>query len=318
MNTSPVMVRIMPMILYLVPLFIASFTARASLWSVPIIYGIACVLITWFLWRYRKQLPEMNLRWHWTVIPSAVFLTVAWIGLGWLMTQEFGARLDALLGWWNDQEMDGQSVQPIGMFDYREGSYAEGMEPNRFAMTERHEIQDMQEESQALFLLSMGLRFWGMCLLVPLFEEVFSRSLCLRAFNKPRTTAIGLAQMGEDLPLIGDRIYESKLAKEGRELDNQLVAQLINTPLGHVTLFATFCSTLIFTANHLPRDYAGCIACGIVWCTMVWWTNRDALAPSETNPKDRRLGLGPVVWSHALVNAWLWGYCWWSGDWQFL
>jgi len=46
----------------------------------------------------------------------------------------------------------------------------------------------------------------------------------------------------------------------------------------------------------------------LVWCALVWWTNRGS----------HRLGLGPVIWSHAITNALLWGYTIWSGDWQFI
>ena len=45
---------------------------------------------------------------------------------------------------------------------------------------------------------------------------------------------------------------------------------------------------------------------------MVWVTNRESL------PEGKRLGLGPVVWSHGLVNAGLWAYTYYTDDWQFL
>ena len=86
--------------------------------------------------------------------------------------------------------------------------------------------------------------------------------------------------------------------------------QFYETPLGKVSVFGIAASTFIFMLNHVPRDYVGCIMCGVLWCLMVKWTNGES--------RKRKLGLGPVIWSHGLTNALLWWYTIASGDWQFL
>ncbi len=43
-----------------------------------------------------------------------------------------------------------------------------------------------------------------------------------------------------------------------------------------------------------------------------------ALVVTMTNHGQRKLGLGPVIWTHGLCNASLWAWTIYSGDWRFL
>jgi hypothetical protein len=55
---------------------------------------------------------------------------------------------------------------------------------------------------------------------------------------------------------------------------------------------------------HAAVDWPGAVLCGVTWCVML---SRTA-----------HLGLGPIIWSHALVNLLLWIYVVTHQQWQFL
>ena len=157
----------------------------------------------------------------------------------------------------------------------------------------------------------------------------------LRGLQRWGPTRTGLLQLLSDLPGIGELIEQRPSVAEANQQPPALTWQLLNTPVGAAAAFGVIASTVVFTASHLPRDWPGCVACGLVWCWLVWATNKGtgnreqeagSYAGSEERSDEgpgsptapRNLGLGPVIWSHALVNALLWGYTLWSGDWQFL
>lgn len=171
------------------------------------------------------------------------------------------------------------------------------------------------EEPHALERLSGGwldatlaVRFAGMVMLVPLFEELFIRSACLRGLHSPRKTGIALLQLGTDLPVLGEWFGETRLGRRVDRYPAMFTRQLREWPVGRLSAFGVFASTLVFAAHHVPRDWAGCVVCGLAWCALLWWTNRGP----------RRLGLGPVVWSHAITNALLWAWVVSTGEWRFL
>ena len=254
------------------------FVSLAEAWRHPatyiVIYTFQCSLVVAMLWRYRRLTPELNLRFHWTVIPSAVGLTAAWVALG------YGYNL---------------------VFD---GVARPEADPHMF--------EKMRDQSEPLMQLGLWLRLLGMSLVVPLFEELFVRSGCLRGMHSARETGLGIAQVLCDMPVIGDWLMNTGLGHRAMDEQPMFTHQLETTALGNVSLFAVFASTVVFMVSHVPRDWMGCVACGVVWCWMVWHTNRASL------PEEKKLGLGPVVWSHGLTNALLWGFTLWSGDWQFL
>ena len=296
MEASPLHPRIVPYFAYVALLAVIGYAREPAPWTYPILYTGQCLLVAWLLWRYRKLTPEMNFRFHWLVVPSAVFLTVGWVALGWLMAGELGTRWSALM-----------NGEPIGMFDYS----SDNAEPNRFASTEPHYFEEQLNTSPALAWTSLSLRLLGMSLLVPFFEELMMRSLVLRSFQRVQQTAIGIVQVAEDLPIVGDWIMKQDWGKRYAAMPNQFARQFHETPVGAITVFGIFASSVIFSLGHLPRDWPGAMLCGAVWCLMLWWTNRAALG-------ERKLALGPIIWSHGLTNALLWAYCVWSGDWQFM
>ncbi|MFA9479218.1 hypothetical protein ACERK3_13080 [Phycisphaerales bacterium AB-hyl4] len=270
MASNPWHPRIVPFAVYLVFLAIIEFVRGYWLLSYPLLYGVQCITVAWLLWRYRKLLPELTIKFHWLAVPTGVGLCVAWVALGYAM-------IWLAPGW-----------------------FAAGDEP--------HYMQEMQGEHPGVFYVSMVLRLIGMAMLVPLFEELFIRSACLRGLHSAKKTKAGLVQLAEDMPLIGERVMHTQAAKEAAKYPAAFTQQLREWPVGKLTMFGVFASTFIFMVHHLPRDWPGTIVCAAVWCWLLWYTNRG----------ERRMGLGPIAWSHGITNAALWWWCWQMGDWQFL
>ncbi|MEX0885068.1 MAG: hypothetical protein WD009_01395 [Phycisphaeraceae bacterium] len=270
MAANPWHPRIAPFIVYLALLAGINLTIDASPYLYPVLYAIQFAVVAAMLWRYRLLLPELTLRFHWLAIPTGLGLCAAWIGLGFWMI--------ALAPAW----------------------FAADGEP--------HYFERMADTSTALYGISLGLRLAGMAILVPLFEELFIRSACLRGLHSARKTGLGLVQLVEDLPIVGDWVLHSRLGQRVRGLPGQFTEQLRECPVGMVTAFGFAASTFVFMVHHVQRDWPGTIACAVVWCWLLWYTNRG----------DRRMGLGPIVWSHGITNAALWAWSLGTGDWQFM
>ncbi len=279
MAANPWHPRVVPYFVYIVGLTLTAFVPggdRAAALAYLPIYLVINAVILWLLWRYRKLTPELNFRFHWTVLPSALLLTAAWVALGYGYNTLFFGEL---------KEVPLEDSEPFG---------------------------ELMAVGAGLFWVVFACRGLGMSITVPLFEELFVRSALLRGMHRWRLTKTGLLQVAADLPAVGDAVATKPAVVKAQSEPAAFTAQLANTPLGRVTVFATAASTFIFMLAHMPRDYLGCIACGIVWCWMVWYTNRESL------PDEKRKGLGPVIWSHGLVNAALWVYSYTTNDWQFL
>jgi membrane protease YdiL (CAAX protease family) len=175
------------------------------------------------------------------------------------------------------------------------------MFPEHFAATEPHAIEQMDP---VLRHTSMGLQLIGMSVIVPLLEEPFVRSMVLRSMHRLRPTAIAAVQLLADLPLIGDWFMHTDLAQRADKHPRVMGDMFDRTPLGKLSVFGVFMSTLIFTSYHLPRDWPAAVVCGIAYCLLLAATSRK--------------GLGPVIWAHGITNALLWAYTLRTGDWQFL
>ena len=277
--------RLLPYLAYLLLLAVGQLAAEAMPPLLPVVSALQLAVVGAMLWRYRRQTPELNLRLHWSAIVTGVALLPAWLYAGWL-SNELG-----------------------GMF-----------EPT----IETHPIEAMIAEQPAIGWAAMSLRFATMVLLVPFFEELFIRSGCLRGFSSPRRCWTGLMQLASDLPGVGERIALSERGRRANAQPPQFTAQLESVPLGRVTWFGVVVSTVVFAAAHHPRDWFGCIICGVVWGFMVWWLNpadRPSPRKQDTGEADTactNYGLGPVIWSHAIINALLWGYTLWADNWEFL
>jgi len=296
MASHPANPRFIPLLVYLLFLTLIGFVRDMHPWAYSAVYLAQCGTVGWLLWRYRKLVPEMTLGFHWTVIPSALFLTAAWIylakGMIWLAPEVFDS------------------------------------------VNAEHPFAQLRPADQSAYLLSITARLLGMSLLVPLFEEIFVRSLILRALTNARRTGMGVIQFIHDLPGVGDLVMDTKIGRKAGQMDPVFTAEFRRHPVGVVTWFGIAASTFVFMLSHIPRDWPGCIACGIVWCLMVKWTNpngaRQGPTPVDDLPQTHEddvacsrplkgdLGLGPVIWSHGLVNALLWTYVIVTGDWRFL
>ena len=279
MKSSPWHPRVTPFFVYILGLALTGLLTpenRLGAWAYLPLYAGVCGLIAWLLWRYRALVPELTLRFHWTVLPSAALLLVAWVALGHGYNRLFGVE-DAAV-----------------------------------PLAEAEVFGPLAAASAAGFWAAFVARGVGMTLVVPLFEELFVRSAVLRAVHSWRGTRTGLLQFAADLPAVGELVADRPAVEDAQREPPAFTRQLERTPLGAVTLFSALASTAVFAASHGARDWAGCLACGLVWCWMVRHTNRPSLPPQ------RRAGLGPVVWSHALVNLGLWVWTLRTGDWQFL
>lgn len=259
------------------------------------LYVIQCGIVVYLLWRYRSLLPELNIRFHWMAVPMGLGLTVAWIAMGWWMAGEWTLRWEALC-----------NGPPLALIDYGKLD----LKPHDLAESNSHYFADLLKDAPQIAWIVLGLRVAGMSMVVPLFEELFVRSAVLRGMSSARQTGIGILQVIHDLPLVGDLLVHTNWGRRIGTMSPAFTKQLEETPVGIVTVFGIGASTFLFMLSHGLRDYPGTIACGLVWCGLLWWTNRPAAK--------HKLGLGPVVWSHGITNAALWAYSVWSGDWQFL
>ena len=156
---------------------------------------------------------------------------------------------------------------------------------------------------------SFFMRLLGMAILVPLVEELFIRSLLLRSLSDPRKTGIGLVQVLNDMPIVGDWLIDTRLGERAHDHPPVFGPEFERNALGTLTIFGVLASTLLFTINHQPADWPGAIVCGIAYCLLLAAT--------------RRHGLGPVIWAHGITNALLWGYTLYTHyagypDWRFL
>lgn len=181
------------------------------------------------------------------------------------------------------------------------GKWMVAMWPDQFAATEPHLFESMTPQARTI---SLALRVVGMSILVPLFEEMFIRSLLLRALHNGRRVMIGLFQLACDLPLLGDYLIHTDWAERAQSYGPVFEKQFLETPLGALSVFGVGASTALFTLGHGMRDWPAAIGCGVLYCVLL------RLTASK--------GLGPVVWAHGLTNLLLFLYCVQTGDWQFL
>jgi membrane protease YdiL (CAAX protease family) len=294
--------RVFPFLSYLVLLALIGFASDKAPAAYPLLYLAQVTIITGLLWRYRRLTPELTLTFHWLAIPVGVIVFIAWVWLGMIsaeFTQARQAGLSAftenLTRWALDPAhppaMATATGQPFSFVD-----------PNERAGSVF--IRMGLSEGQPLAWFAFVLRLLGMSLVVPLFEELFIRSLMLRSLNSRRDTLTGIIQLAQDLPVIGDRLMGTRRAEEADKQPPMFEHQFNHTPLGHLTLFGVLASTLVFTLSHAPRDYAGCVFCGVAYCLCLRFT--------------RHKGLGPVCWAHAITNTLIWVYTLHTDDWRFL
>ncbi len=287
MMQNPWHPRIAPMVVYLVLLAAIGPLRDYLPWSYPLVYTVQCGLVGYLLWRYRRLLPELNLRFHWLAVPVGVFVALAWVWLGMAV-----AEFDAL------------RERGVGTFTNDLYQFVAQPNPDDATFIDSDATSMLRDMGTAVGWLSLALRFVGMSLLVPLFEELFIRSLMLRSFSRRHATVKGLLQVAMDIPLFGDWLSHTRLGRWANEPAVYFGEEFTRTRLGVVTACGFFMSTLIFMVSHVPRDYLGIVVCAAAYCALLAVT--------------RRKGLGPVVWAHGITNALLWIYTIHTDDWRFL
>lgn len=297
MERHPWHPRLVPYAVYGVFLVPVGVVREHAVGMYPLVYAMQCGLVMWLLWRYRRLVEEMNWRFHWLAVPAGVGVFYAWVWLG-VAVEEWGMVRERGL-WRFTVELTQWMVYGRAGMDWVGQVFGNGRG------------QDLLGElGRGWGELAMGLRLAGMTVVVPMFEELFVRSLVLRSFQHPRRTAIGLVQVIHDLPLVGEWLVHTDLAYRAHRHPAVFGREFLDNPLGKMTVFGVMVSTGVFMLGHLPRDYAGAVACGLAYCLVVWATNRPG--------KGKGRGLGPVIWAHAITNALLWVYTVRTGDWRFL
>lgn len=292
--------RVVPFLAYLVLLAVIGLVAAPDRLpaAYPVLYTLQCGFVLWLLWRYRRLLPELTIRFHWLAAPVGIVVFLAWVWIG-MIVAEFRTVQHAGLGpftaqlfnWMIDPATPVTLTRPDGSpFSFVDAKAAEG----DMRVTMGHSVG----------WAALPLRLLGMSLVVPLFEELFIRSLMLRSLSDRRNTALGLVQVMEDMPVVGDWMSSTKLADEAAKQPPIFGREFSRVELGHLTIFGVTASTLVFMVNHTPRDYLGCIFCGVAYCLLLRAT--------------RGRGLGPVCWAHGITNALIWWYTVHTGDWRFL
>lgn len=294
MHRHPWHPRVLPFLVYAVFLGLIPFARDVWQPSYILLYTIQCSLVLLILYRYRHHLPELTLRFHWLALPVGIGVAVAWVAIGLWLVKLF---------------------------------------PSLFAGRGAEDFRNDDQLGPQLGWVMLVLRLLGMSIVVPMFEELFVRSLLLRSLSSFRRTAIGVVQALEDLPLIGEWVMNTSLASRADKHGPVFGQEFHRNPLGAVTAFGVAASTLIFMSYHDPRDWLGCIVCGVAYCLLVAWTNRPTPVDASSTRGDEFLpganpraistshvghGLGPVIWAHGITNALLWVYTVYTNDWQFL
>lgn len=172
------------------------------------------------------------------------------------------------------------------------------------AEAEASDFERLYHQHLGLFWCSAIAHLLAMCLAVPIVEELFNRSLLLRSWQRPRPTCLGLLQVLVDIPVVGDLLSRTRWGTTARNVPPVFGREFAATPLGQLSLFGVTASTLAFMLVHRVADWPGALLCGVTWCVLLHRT--------------RHLGLGPVIWSHAMVNLALWLYVVSQGAWQFM
>jgi hypothetical protein len=172
------------------------------------------------------------------------------------------------------------------------------------AVMEPTYFQTLHDQNSALFWWAATAHLLAMCTAVPIIEETFHRSLLLRSLHDARQSGTGILQGMGDLPLLGDWLLRTERGRRAAAQPPVFGEQFERTPLGRLSIFGVAASTFLFMLVHAVPDWPAAVLCGVAWCVLL---NRT-----------RHRGLGPVVWSHAIVNLLLWAYVVTYGDWQFL
>lgn len=322
MSSNPWNPRATPFFVYMIGMLIGGFIYGGAFGLPelpvlrPFVYTAQVGLVCWLLWRYRRLMPELNIKFHWLAVPTGIGLCFAWVYLGYL-TNWLAHQLVSVPG------LGDVAAWLVPTYEQHPTHPGQWFLPTEQAAANLSSDNDIHNNRETLgdswYWSTMSLRLLGMSIAVPLFEELWVRSAVLRgsiSAGKTRTAAI---QLASDLPIIGEWVTDTKAGQRAANEPPMFTQQLQTTTVGQISLFAVVFSTLVFMLAHARRDYLGCIACGLVWCLLVWWTNKPRKGETwDDQPPGGRTGLGPIAWSHGITNACLWYWTIHTGDWQFL
>lgn len=294
--------RVIPFLTYLILLTLTGTIADYVPATYPLFYTLQILVVSWMLWRYRDLLPELTLSFHWLAIPTGIIVFIAWVWLG-MVVDEMQQVKDVGLGSFTSS-LTQWFIDPSATSTAQGGAATSLHFVDEVARSDSIFIRMGLRDGSVLAWIAFIMRLIGMSIVVPLFEELFIRSLLLRSFNSAKNTFTGIVQVAQDFPVIGEKLMGTKLAEEADKQPPMFEHEFKRVPLGTLSMFGIAASTLIFTLSHVPRDYAACIFCGIAYCLCLRFT--------------RHKGLGPVCWAHGITNALIWIYTLHTDDWRFL
>jgi len=264
LSLDPMLLRAAPWAIYLLLLIVAQLVADWPAAYAAVKLAQVAVVIT-LVWRTRRRLRELTVSLHWAAIPVGLLITVGWIVL---------------------HDLTAGSVAAIA------GPGSDAEPPAYFA------------NAGPLGWIALVAHLVAMTTAVPIVEELFNRSLVLRAVHRPRPTGRGVLQALCDMPGVGDLLAGTRAGLRVTAEPNGFREQFEQTPVGALTVFSVVLSSAVFAMVHHPMDWPGAMFTGVVLCLLL--------------SRTRRHGLGPVIWAHAVANLALWGYVVVADDWRFL
>lgn len=270
MTLHPWHPRVLPLMVYC--LFIAVVGGGVEFFgprAYPVFYFLQCAIPAWLLWRYRRLMPELNMRFHWLAIPAGLGVGWAWIELG-----QWMVALDPIRFSYDD---------PLAPF------YAD------------------EVMGRAVGWTAMFMRLLGMSILVPLVEEIFFRSALVRSTITARPLLLSLVDFSGDLlgsvPVIGDWLTSSKLGREAARTSAPLAREFNRNPLGAITVFAVVINLIFWALVHQPRDWPGIAACGSVYLLVLCLTNRPNQKSLGVGPVVWAHGItNAYLWGYTLIT----------------
>jgi membrane protease YdiL (CAAX protease family) len=234
--------RIVPLFVYLALLGLTGLLRDWNVLSYPFAYTLQCAVPIWLFWRYRKLMPELNLKFDILAVPFAIWATAAWIGMG------------------------------IGMAH---------LFPETFGDPGYNYFDPANMGDTSLAWTSVLLRLVGMSIVPPLVEEMFYRSLILRSTYRARPAGYALAQVLSDLPIIGEWITDSNWVREADKHPQPLARQFEATAYGKLSVFSVLMATIVwvFVGGHAMRDWPATAVISVAWCLLAYLRRNKGLGP---------------------------------------
>jgi len=283
MAARPWRPRTMPLFIYATLLWPVQIVASRMPAAYPAAYAAELVIVAAVLWRYRRLVPELGLRFHWLAVPAGLVAAAAWIFAGLGMERLYAE-------WFRHGPTVGLVPQAGGVADGTLLLRLAGMAV----------IVPVCEE---LFFRSLVLR--------STYSYRVTALAVTRALWDYPVIGVLLGRRKPAPPPNPRR--EGIFGRAFRETPLGAIS-VFSVALG-AALWCVIC--------HYPRDWPATIVCAIIYCLLLRHTNSGGGAlPSARAMKSASAGavgsLGPVIWAHAITNTAVWGYCLLAQDWRFM